>query len=62
MEKPCTDRSVYCPVAKSAISDIDCFDAALVYEEMSPLSEFPLGFVFTKDNKSICLKCPYHPK
>ena len=51
-----------CPILSTEIPAYDCFDAALVYEELSPLSELPVGMSFTDDNQSICLKCKYHPQ
>lgn len=51
-----------CPVLNKEIAAYDCFDAALVYEELSPLSEMPTGMNFTDDNQNTCLKCKYHPR
>ena len=56
------DRVCFCPVVNKEITAGDCFDAALVYEETSPLSEMPKGMVFTDENQSTCIKCKYHPR
>lgn len=50
-----------CPILNKEIAAYDCFDAALVYEELSPLSELPKDMIFTDENQGICLKCQYHP-
>ena len=51
-----------CPILNEEIAAYDCFDAALVYEELSPLSEQPKDMIFTDENQDICLKCQYHPR
>lgn len=51
----------FCPILNNEILAYDCFDAALVYEEISPLSELPKDMAFTDGNQDICLKCQYHP-
>jgi len=55
------NKKCFCPVANKEIDANDCFDAALVFEEMSPLSELPEYMKFTDKNQEICLKCKYHP-
>ena len=55
-------KTAFCPVASREICAEECFDAALVFEEMSPLSELPSYMVMTERNQELCLKCPYHPK
>lgn len=54
-------KRIYCPIINSEIDARACFDAALVYEEMSPRSEMPDGMEFTKENQEICIKCRHHP-
>ena len=51
-----------CPILNKEIAAYDCFDAALVYEELSPLSELPKDMIFTDENQDICLRCQYHPR
>ena len=34
-------KKVFCPVLRGEIDGYDCFDAALVFEGVSPLSELP---------------------
>ena len=55
-------KTCLCPILNEEIDGMECFDAALVFEEMSPLSELPTGIKFTDKNQDICLKCKYHPK
>lgn len=55
-------KTVFCPVLGREIEADDCYDAALVYEEMSPFSELPKEMSFTDENQSKCLKCKYHPE
>lgn len=55
-------KTCLCPILNKEIDGMECFDAALVFEEMSPLSELPTGMKFTDKNQDICLKCKYHPK
>lgn len=54
-------KTCLCPILNREIDGMECFDAALVFEEMSPLSELPEGMKFTDKNQDICLKCKYHP-
>ena len=54
-------KTCLCPILNRDIDGMECFDAALVFEEMSPLSELPEGMKFTDKNQDICLKCKYHP-
>ncbi len=54
-------KTCLCPVLGKEIDGMECFDAALVFEEMSPLSELPKGMEFTDKNQDICLMCKYHP-
>jgi len=56
------ENTVFCPVRKGQIGAMDCFDAALVYEGASPLSELPQDMSFSEENKQNCLRCPYHPQ
>ena len=62
MENTATRKTCYCPVLQRDIAAEDCFDAALVYEETSPLSELPDDMVFTDRYQDICVKCQYHPE
>lgn len=55
-------KTCLCPILNKEIDGLECFDAALVFEEMSPLSELPKGMTFTDENQSKCLKCSYHPE
>lgn len=55
-------KTCLCPILNKEIEGMECFDAALVFEEMSPLSELPTGMKFTEKNQDICLKCKYHPE
>lgn len=55
-------KKAFCPVLGREIDGLDCFDAALVFEGMSPLSELPKAMSLTDKNKEICLKCKYHPE
>ena len=55
-------KTCLCPILNKEIDGMECFDAALVFEEMSPLSELPTGMKFTEKNQDICLKCKYHPE
>lgn len=55
-------KTCFCPVLNKQIDGLDCFDASLVFEEASPLSELPEGMDFTDTNQEKCLKCPYHPE
>lgn len=55
-------KTCLCPILNKEIDGMECFDAALVFEEMSPLSELPTGMKFTDKNQDICLKCKYHPE
>lgn len=54
-------KTCLCPILKKEIDGMECFDAALVFEEMSPLSELPEGIEFNDKNQNTCLKCKYHP-
>lgn len=54
-------KKVFCPILGCEIHVYDCFDAALVFEDVSPLSELPKGMSFTDNNQDTCLKCPHHP-
>ena len=54
-------KTCLCPILNREIDGMECFDAALVFEEMSPLSELPEGMEITDKNQDICLKCKYHP-
>ena len=56
------EKKVFCPILGREIDGLDCFDAALVYEEVSPPSELPEGMTFTGENQSKCLKCKNHPE
>ncbi len=60
MEK--SEKKFFCPILEREIESIDCFDAALVYEEVSPLSELPEEMSFTDENQNRCLKCKHHPE
>ena len=51
-----------CPILNKEIKAYDCFDAALVFEDISPISELPAFMEYTTENQSVCLKCKYHPK
>jgi hypothetical protein len=53
---------VLCPILNQEIDLWDCYSAALVYEDVSPLSELPEGMTFTDENQNKCMKCKYHPK
>lgn len=55
-------KKVFCPILGREIDSLDCYDAALVFEEASPLSELPKEMSFTDENQSKCLKCKYHPE
>ena len=55
-------KKAFCPVLGCEIDGLDCFDAALVFEGVSPLSELPKAMSLTDKNKEICLKCKYHPE
>lgn len=55
-------KTCLCPILNKEIDGLECFDAALVFEEMSPLSELPKGMAFTEENQSKCLRCNYHPE
>lgn len=55
-------KSIFCPILKREIDSLECFDAALVFEEVSPLSELPKGMAFTIQNQNLCLKCRHHPE
>lgn len=55
-------KTCLCPILNKEIDGMECFDAALVFEEMSPLSELPEGMTFTGENQSKCLKCKNHPE
>lgn len=55
-------KTCLCPILNKEIDGMECFDAALVFEEMSPLSELPKNMKFTDKNQSKCLKCKYHPE
>lgn len=55
-------KKVFCPVLRGEIDGYDCFDAALVFEGVSPLSELPEEISFTDKNQEICLECKYHPE
>lgn len=55
-------KTCLCPILNKEIDGLECFDAALVFEEMSPLSELPKGMTFTDENQRKCLKCRYHPE
>ena len=56
------NKTCFCPILNRDIDGMECFDAALVFEEMSPLSELPPSMQFTDQNQKMCLKCKYHPK
>lgn len=56
------NEKCFCPIVGREIDAMDCFDAALVYEEMSPVSELPDYMEFTDKNQGICLRCKYHPE
>ena len=56
------EKTVFCPVLQRPIHGGDCFDAALVFEGLSPLSELPEGMSLTGKNRELCLKCPCHPE
>lgn len=56
------NKKCYCPIVDREIDAMDCFDAALVFEEMSPQSELPDYMKFTDRNQETCLKCQYHPQ
>lgn len=53
-------KDCHCPILNKEIDGMECFDAALVFEEISPVSKLPDRMQFTKENQSICLKCKYH--
>jgi hypothetical protein len=56
-------QTVFCPVKKNQIDGGDCFDAALVYEDMSPLSELPDDMPpFSEETCRTCMKCEWHLK
>lgn len=57
-----SQKKVFCPILGCEINSLDCFDAALVFEEVSPLSELPKEMSFTDKNQETCLKCKYHPE
>lgn len=61
MENNPEKNMVRCPILDRDIDVRDCYDAALVFEEMSPLTELPDSMKFTNQNQSTCLKCKYHP-
>ena len=56
------NKKCHCPIVDREIDAMDCFDAALVFEELSPLSELPDYMMFTDRNQEVCLKCQYHPE
>lgn len=56
------NKKCHCPIVDREIDAMDCFDAALVFEEMSPLSELPDYMKFTDRNQETCLKCQCHPQ
>ena len=56
------ENKIICPILGREIDSLDCYDAALVYEEVSPLSELPNGMIFSDENQSKCLKCKNHPE
>jgi hypothetical protein len=54
----------HCPICDREITDMECFDIALVVEESSPPSELP-SFITEEDAKAkrrFCLHCEYHPQ
>lgn len=55
-------NKVHCPILDREIDEMECYDAALVYEEMSPLSELPEPLTFTDGNQKTCLNCKHHPE
>lgn len=55
-------KTCLCPILNRDIDGMDCFDAALVFEELSPLSELPKGMEYTEESAKICLGCKYHPE
>lgn len=56
------NKKCYCPILDREIDAMDCFDAALVYEEISPIAELPDSMEFTEKNRDVCLKCKNHPE
>ena len=56
------NKKCRCPIVDREIDAMDCFDAALVFEELSPMSELPDYMKFTDRNQAVCLKCQYHPE
>jgi|LSQX01.1.fsa_nt_gb hypothetical protein len=61
METKQPEKKIFCPITGKDIEPWDCYSAALVYEEVSPLSELPKGMTFTDENQNKCLKCKNHP-
>lgn len=57
-----SEKKVFCPILGREIDVLECYDAALVYEEMSPLSELPKDMTFTDKNQQTCIKCKNHPE
>lgn len=56
------NRKCWCLVTGREITALDCLDAALVYEGISPLTELPVGMEDTKQNRETCMNCPNHPQ
>lgn len=55
------NRKCWCPVTGREITALDCLDAALVYEGISPPAELPVGMEDTKQNRETCMNCPNPP-
>ena len=45
------NRKCWCLVTGREITALDCLDAALVYEGISPPAELPVGMEDTKQNR-----------
>lgn len=54
MKKP------YCPLMKSEIEDVVCFDIHCVVEGISPKDEAPSKVLDTEDFEAICNACEHH--
>lgn len=56
------EKKVFCPILGRELDVPDCYDAAMVYEEMSPLSKLSKEFAFINENQIECLNCKHHPE
>ena len=53
-------KKVKCPLIKTEIEDVVCFDIHMNVEGLAPDNTVPQKILTIKDYKKICLNCPNH--